>query len=183
MKAVFIDKDGTLIKNIPYNIEPLLISFEKNVINGLKFLHKYRFKKIIISNQPGVAYGYYKEDELEKVEMQIQKMLDAYKIEIDAFYYCPHHPEGRINKYAVECSCRKPLPGLINKAAKDFDIDLSASWMVGDILNDIEAGNKAGCSTILINNGGETQWIMNEQRKPDYIVEDFLQAANIICNA
>jgi len=182
MRAVFIDKDGTLIKNIPYNADPLLISFEKNVIEGLQLLDKHNFKKIIISNQPGVAYGYYKEEALEDVNMQIQKMLAAYNISIDAFYYCPHHPEGKVEAYAITCNCRKPLPGLIYKAAQDLNVDLTSSWMVGDILNDIEAGNKAGCSTILINNGGETEWIMNEHRKPNYTVEDFLQAANIICS-
>ena len=76
--------------------------------------------------------------------------------------------EGTIKEYAIDCDCRKPKPGLIYKAAKDFNIDLKKSWMIGDILNDVEAGNAAGCKTILIDNGNETEWILNAQRMPDY---------------
>jgi D,D-heptose 1,7-bisphosphate phosphatase len=181
-KAVFIDKDGTLIKNIPFNVNPLLVGFEKKVMDGLRLLQQHGFKKIIISNQPGIALGYYEEQALEKVNRQIQEMLRPYSISIDAFYYCPHHPQGKIEAYAVQCNCRKPMPGLIERAAYEHDIELHNSWMIGDILDDVEAGNKAGCATILVNNGGETEWVLNEERMPGHIVKDFFQAAAIICN-
>lgn len=181
MKAIFIDKDGTLIKNIPFNVNPSLITINNNVIEGLKLFDKHGYRKIIISNQAGVALGYYSENELEKVNAKITELLAEHATNIDAFYYCPHDANGKIESYAINCDCRKPLPGLIMKAAQDLNIELHGSWMLGDILNDIEAGKSAGCSTILINNGGETEWVINNKRTPDHIVKDFLEAATIIC--
>jgi D-glycero-D-manno-heptose 1,7-bisphosphate phosphatase len=96
---------------------------------------------------------------------------------IDDFYFCPHHPEGVVRIYAKECVCRKPSEGLLIEAAQKWNIDLSQSWMVGDILNDIEAGSRAGCKTILVNNGNETEWIFTPQRTPTLIVRDLAEAA------
>ena len=179
-KAVFIDKDGTLIKNIPYNIDRTLIKLEDTVQEGLSILYKNDYKLIIISNQSGIADGFFEEKDLENVNDELQLQLAAYNIKLDGFYYCPHLPEGSVAGYATDCECRKPKPGLIFRAGKDFDIDLSASWMIGDILNDIEAGNSAGCKTILIDNGNETEWILNKKRFPQYTVHNFADAAEII---
>ncbi|MGI8951301.1 MAG: D-glycero-alpha-D-manno-heptose-1,7-bisphosphate 7-phosphatase [Chitinophagaceae bacterium] len=179
-KAIFIDKDGTLINDVPYNVNPQLITISNNVIEGLKLLKDQNFLFIVISNQSGVVRGFFKQKDLEKVNKKISELLKAHNVFIDAFYYCPHHPEGKIKKYAVNCDCRKPAPGLILKAANDFNINLTSSWMIGDILNDIEAGNSAGCKTILINNGNETEWLLNEKRKPFFISQHFKQAAEII---
>ena len=88
--------------------------------------------------------------------------------------------KGTIARYAVTCDCRKPKPGLLLKAIEDFSVDASQSWMIGDILNDAEAGKAAGCRSILINNGNETEWIITEPRKPDYTVTNLLEAAHII---
>jgi D-glycero-D-manno-heptose 1,7-bisphosphate phosphatase len=181
LKAVFIDKDGTLVKNVPFNVDPLLVSFEKNVIEGLKLFDKHGYKKIIVSNQPGVALGYYSQHELDNVNATINRLLANYKLNIDAFYYCLHDPNGSVKQYSIKCNCRKPLPGLLQKAAKELGINMRESWMLGDILNDVEAGKAACCSTILINNGGESEWLINNRRTPDHIVKDFLQAAKIIC--
>ncbi|HEU4633773.1 MAG TPA: HAD-IIIA family hydrolase, partial [Flavisolibacter sp.] len=92
----------------------------------------------------------------------------------------PHFPLSKVAQYAIACNCRKPMPGLILKAAKDFNIDRSASWMIGDILHDVEAGKRAGCSTVLIDNGNETEWFMNRWRRPDFVTKDLYQAALII---
>src|SRR5690606_11354834 len=99
---------------------------------------------------------------------------------LDGFYFCPHHPDGVVADYAKVCHCRKPAPGMILQAVDDFDIDLSQSWMIGDILNDIEAGNNAGCKTILINNGNETEWITMEKRTPDFTVHNIKEAVEKI---
>ena len=104
-------------------------------------------------------------------------------IYLDAFYYCPHHPDGIVSGYDQECDCRKPEPGLLRKAADDMDIDLSRSWMIGDILNDVEAGNKAGCKSILINNGNETEWKPGSNRIPEYFAKDLADAAKFIVAA
>lgn len=179
-KAIFIDKDGTLIKDVPYNVNPALIKLENDVGPALKVLQQEGFKLFIISNQSGVARGYFKEDDLNAVSEKINEILSSYHVDIAGFYYCPHHPEGVIEKYAIECDCRKPKAGLIIKASEENAIDVSGSWMIGDILNDVEAGNKAGCKTILIDNGNETEWIINAQRQPTYMVKNFKEAAEII---
>ena len=172
-KAVFIDKDGTLITDVPYNINIDLIRFEEGAFEGLYLLQQLGYHLIIISNQPGVALGYFTEDKLKNVEERIKASLMSNKINLRAFYYCPHAP-------GAGCGCRKPEPGLIIKAANDLQIDLSTSWMIGDILNDVEAGKTAGCKTILINNGNETEWLVNPQRTPHFIARDLKEAANYI---
>jgi D-glycero-D-manno-heptose 1,7-bisphosphate phosphatase len=178
--AVFIDRDGTLIKDIPYNSCPELIRFEDYAIEFLQDLKRRNYLLIVISNQSGVALGYFSEENVYKMHAEIRRMLLPHNVQIDAFYYCPHLPGGKMKYYAKECDCRKPKPGLIYKAAKMFNIDLNNSWMIGDILNDIEAGNTAGCKTILINNGNETEWRLTEVRIPDYDIENLQQAAEII---
>ena len=179
-KAVFIDRDGTLIKNIPYNANPSLISLEYYAVEMLQWMKQKNFLLIIISNQSGIARGFFSEMDVNEMHEAIQQKLSTYNVQLNAFYYCPHLVEGTIKEYAIDCICRKPKPGLIYKAAKDFDIDLNASWMIGDILNDVEAGNAAGCKTILINNGNETEWILNEKRAPLYTVQTLEQATEIM---
>ena len=179
-KAVFIDKDGTLIKNVSYNIDADLVLLEQYAGKALLQLHTNNYSLIVISNQSGIADGFFKEMDLEEINTEIQLQLSLYNVHIDAFYYCPHLPNGIIPEYAVDCDCRKPKPGLILKAANDFNIDLKNSWMIGDILNDIEAGNSAGCTSILIDNGNETEWLLNEQRNPAYKVRNLMEAADII---
>ncbi|MDB5119093.1 MAG: hydrolase, HAD-superfamily, subfamily [Sphingobacteriales bacterium] len=179
-KAIFIDKDGTLIPDVPYNVNPDLIHLELNCVEGLKRLQNAGYLLVIISNQSGVARGYFKEDALAEVEMKLKSILTNENIQLNGFYYCPHHTEGTVSPYSIECLCRKPLPGLILKAAEELSIDLKHSWMIGDILNDIEAGNRAGCKTILIDNGNETEWLINDYRVPYFRVKDINQAADKI---
>jgi histidinol-phosphate phosphatase family protein len=172
-KAIFIDKDGTLIKDIPYNVNPALIDFEQDAFESLYSLQQKGYYLVIVSNQPGIALGYFKEEDLKAVEEKIKNSLLQNKVKLNGFYYCPHAS-------ADNCSCRKPRPGLLLKAAEDLDIDLSGSWMIGDILNDVEAGRMAACKTILLDNGNETEWIWNQQRLPHYIVNNLKSAAEII---
>lgn len=179
-KAVFIDRDGTLIKDIPYNANPLLVTLEYYAAEMLLLLKQKNFLVIVISNQSGIAKGFFNEDDVNKIHDEIQLKFFADNVQLDAFYYCPHFIKGAIKKYAVNCECRKPKPGLFYKAAKAFNINLKKSWMIGDILNDVEAGNAAGCRTILINNGNETEWIINSQRKPFYLAKNLEQATETI---
>ena len=179
-KAIFIDKDGTLIPDIPYNINPDLITLTDTAIPALRLLQEHHFLLILISNQSGVARGFFTETDLDGVSKKLDDLLRKEGITMNGFYYCPHFEKGTVEEYNVACDCRKPAPGLILKAAKDFSVDLSQSWMIGDILNDVEAGRRAGCQTILLNNGSETEWEMNEIRKPHYEVKNLGEAANII---
>jgi D-glycero-D-manno-heptose 1,7-bisphosphate phosphatase len=182
-RAVFIDKDGTLVEDVPYNVDPARIRITEGAIEGLKLLKAEGFLLILISNQSGVARGYFSLDELGGVRHKINEMLEAEGVSFDAMYFCPHHPQGVISEFAIHCNCRKPEPGMILKAAHDFDIVLSASWMIGDILHDVEAGNRAGCRTLLINNGNETEWEINADRTPTALVSDLQEAASYIINA
>lgn len=176
-KAVFLDKDGTLVEDIPYNVDPDLIQLSEGALEGLRLLQKEGYRLIVVTNQSGIARGYFDEQALIPVKKRLQELLLPAGIHLDGFYHCPHHPQGRVPQYAIECSCRKPQPGLIHKAAREHRVDLACSWLVGDILNDVEAGNRAGCRTVLIDNGNETEWDLTSLRQPGFIVKNLYEAA------
>lgn len=180
--AIFIDKDGTLIHDIPYNVDPDLIALEDNCIEGLRMLCESGYKLMVVTNQSGIACGYFSEDDLKVVEEKLRSLLEQSGIKLSGFYFCPHYENGIIHEYAVACYCRKPMPGMILHAAAVNDIDLTHSWMIGDILNDVEAGNRAGCKTILIDNGCETEWLAGEHRTPTATCHTINEAADCILN-
>lgn len=179
-KAVFIDKDGTLIPNIPYNVNPEKITLFNKATEALHKLQDHDYLLVVLTNQSGVARGLFKETDLELVRHKIEGLLSFGDIKLAGFYACPHHPEGVIPEYTKICTCRKPSTGMFLQASKDLSIDLSKSWMIGDILHDVEAGNRAGCKSILINNGNETEWKSGPHRQPAYIADDLFQAAEFI---
>lgn len=176
-KAVFLDKDGTLIPDIPYNVDPAWITLYPDVPDALRQLQQAGFKLIVVSNQAGVARGYFPETALAGVETRLRTLLGEAGVTLDGFWYCPHHPAGSVADYAVDCSCRKPQPGMLLAAAQKHDIDLSKSWMIGDILNDVEAGNRAGCRTVLLDRGNETEWLTGPFRTPTATVNSVAEAA------
>lgn len=171
--ALFIDKDGTLIRDVPYNIDPAHVRLMPGAGPALRRLQEQGYKLIVISNQSGVARNLFKENDLRPVNSRIQTLLAPYGVKMDAFYYCPHGESDA-------CECRKPLPGMILRAARDHAIDPGVSWMIGDILHDIEAGNRAGCRTIHFDNGNETEWVKGKFRKPSYSVATLTEAADVI---
>ena len=179
-KAVFLDKDGTLINDIPYNVNPDLITLADNSVTGLKRLQENGFKLIIVSNQSGVARGVFPEAALIAVKEKIEELLHISDVHLDGFHYCPHHTDGIVPEYSVDCNCRKPKPGMLTRAASELNIDLKVSWMIGDILNDVEAGNRSGAGSILIDNGNETEWIKGEFREPAYKAKNIDDAADFI---
>lgn len=165
-----MDKDGTLIEDVPYNVEPSKIRLTRGASSALPFLQRHGFRIFVVSNQPGVALGKFKEEQLEDVRLEIEKRLEALGVRLSGFYFCPHAAgEG--------CDCRKPAAGMILKAAETHGIDLSRSWMIGDILDDMEAGRRAGCSTVMVHQGHETEWKLGPGRWPDYVVSDLMEAA------
>lgn len=143
-KAIFLDRDGTVIKDKEYLSSPAEIEFLDNVDTALKIFLDNNFKLIIVSNQSGVGRGYMKIKDVEVVHTCIQKKLLNLSIPITAFYYCPHHVGSLIKRYDVKCSCRKPSAGLIKRAAKEHNVDLKESFMIGDKESDILAGKNAG---------------------------------------
>src|SRR6266571_7924025 len=147
MKAVFLDKDGTLIDDVPYNVEPRLISLCSGAGAALRLLARFDYRFVVVSNQPGVAQGRFAEGQLRAVHDRLADLLFREQLSLDAFYYCPHDPGGVLAAYAQVCSCRKPQPGMLLRAAAEHGIELGGSWMIGDILHDVEAGSRAGCRT------------------------------------
>ncbi|MBW3570398.1 MAG: HAD family hydrolase [Gemmatimonadetes bacterium] len=178
--AVFLDKDGTLVQNVPYNVDPARIRLAPGAAEALRMLADAGFRLFVVSNQSGVARGYFGEEALGPVEARIREMLSAEGARVDAFAWCPHHPQGTVAAYARACDCRKPAPGMITALAAAHGIDLSRSWMVGDILDDVEAGRRAGCRTVLVDSGGETEWVPGAHREPDHVVGDLAAAARAI---
>ncbi len=179
-RAVFFDKDGTLIEDVPYNVNPDRIRLEPGAVEALQRLDAAGYRLFVISNQSGVARGYFAEEALVQVQGRLQELLADAGVRLAGFYYCPHHPDGTVPSYAIACSCRKPAPGMLLRAAGEHDLDLAASWFVGDILNDVEAGRAAGCRTVLLDNGHETEWALTRDRLPHHTVRDLRQAARVI---
>lgn len=180
LKAVFLDKDGTIIPDIPFNTNTSLIELSEGAVEGLQLLQSYGYLLIVVTNQAGVAHGYFSVEQLNAVKGRINDLCRKIGIYLDGFYYCPHHPDGVVDGYRKQCDCRKPAPGLLFEAASDMDIDLRNSWMIGDILNDVEAGKKAGCKTVLIDNGNETEWNVTADRSPEFKAKNLAEAARYI---
>lgn len=149
-KAVFLDRDGTIVEDTGYLHEIINIKFLPGVVEAIKSLNENGYKVIVVTNQAGVARGYFDEDAVREVNGFIQQSLSREGAFIDGIYYCPHHAEGVIEEYRKDCYCRKPNPGMIEKAACDFNVDLKLSFMIGDNTTDAEAGIRAGCRTVLL---------------------------------
>ena len=179
-RAVFLDKDGTLIENVPYNADPLRVMLARDAGRALRALKEHGFLLVVVSNQPGVALARFTLQSLDCVERRIQELLASSAVEIDAFYYCPHLPQAPNVRYAVRCLCRKPQPGLLRQAARGWQIELAQSWLVGDTLDDVEAGNRASCRTVLVDNGNETEWRLGAHRQPHHLVGTLHEAAGLI---
>ena len=178
--TVFLDKDGTLLEDIPYNVDPQRMRLAPLGDRALRLLAEYDCRVVVVSNQSGVARGYFSESSLERVEDWLRTVFRRFRVDFAGFYYCPHNPEGDVAEFAIECDCRKPGDGMLRRAAADLGIDLSEAWMVGDILDDVEAGNRAGCRTILIDNDNETEWRLSTLRWPTVVVRNLESAARVI---
>jgi histidinol-phosphate phosphatase family protein len=177
--AVFLDKDGTLIHDVPYNVDPDRITLLPGVGASLRGLQDAGFLLFVVSNQPGVALNRFPASALCMVEARIDELLAEFGVVISGYAWCPHPPAGTRGT-SIACTCRKPRPGLILDTATTHGVALDRSWMVGDILDDIEAGNRAGCRTILVDRGNETRWRAGKVRTPNAIVYQFPDAARFI---
>lgn len=178
--AVFLDKDGTVLADVPYNVAPERMAFAPMALAGLSRLAQTDLSLVVISNQPGVARGFLAADALNAVGVKLAAMFHAAGAHLDGFYWCPHHPEGVVQPYAMACDCRKPKPGLLLRAAQELGLDLAESWFIGDILDDVEAGNRAGCRSILLDVGNETEWRTGPDREPYCRAPDLDAAARIV---
>jgi histidinol-phosphate phosphatase family protein len=178
--VVFLDKDGTLVEDVPYNVDPARLRLAPGAAEGLPRLVAGGFRLAVVSNQSGVARGFFPESSLKGVEAGLRRLLGDIGVSLAGFSYCPHHPQGVVADYAKVCECRKPGPGLILAAARELGADPRECWMVGDILDDVEAGRRAGCRTVLVDNGNETEWEPGPFREPHFRVRDLAEAAETI---
>lgn len=177
--AVFLDKDGTLVVDVPYDVDPDRVRLADEAGPALAALAAAGYRLVVVSNQPGVAYGYFDGAALLAVHRRVQDLLAPHGVRLDGFVWCPHAPrDGR-----PACPCRKPAPGLLLRASRQLGLDLARSWLVGDILDDVEAGRAAGCRTVLLDVGNETEWDLAIARLPDHVVADLPAAARRILRA
>ena len=172
--AVFLDRDGVLTVEKKTILHPSQVELYDYSVKAVSRLKEAGFLVIVVSNQSGIARGLFTEEDLEHLH---KRLLEETKV--DGIYYCPHHPEGNVPKYSFVCNCRKPQIGLIDQACKDYSIDLSSSWMIGDRKSDILTGQAAGLKTILVRSGyGEEE--IQRGTQADYIAEDLAEAVEIV---
>ena len=187
VKAVFLDRDGVIneliyypeqgVVDSPFTVEQLRLLPGVGV--AINKFHEAGYKVILASNQPSIAKGYLSEETFDRIRRKMKDDLAKDGASLDGEYYCFHHPEAKIDRLKTNCECRKPKPGLLLQAAKEMDVDLSQSWMIGDGLTDVKAGKQAGCRTILLGRMKcELCHLMDEEdARPDVIPANLKEAA------
>ncbi|MGI8475724.1 MAG: D-glycero-alpha-D-manno-heptose-1,7-bisphosphate 7-phosphatase [Thermomicrobiales bacterium] len=178
-RAVFLDRDGTLVHAEHYPSRPEQLVLYAGIGPELAKLRSAGFALVMVTNQSGLAHGHFTPEDLAAMHASLQTELATFGAEMDGVYFCPHHPEGAVAGLAVPCGCRKPEPGMLLQGARDLDLDLPRSWFVGDILDDVEAGNRAGCRTILVDLGTENP-PPSPMRTPGHVARDTMHALAII---
>ena len=190
-RVIFLDRDGTLNEEVNYLYRKEDLRILEGVPGAIRKLKARGFKIVVVTNQAGVARGYYKEEDVKKLHSYMNELLAASQGEIDHFFYCPHHPYHGIGAYKCRCHCRKPETGLLEMAEQYYDVDKERSWMVGDKWTDIQAGIRYGVRTALVGTGygaevhREQMLPMEKHRKEgglpyDVYAETFADAAREI---
>jgi D-glycero-D-manno-heptose 1,7-bisphosphate phosphatase len=151
--AVFLDRDGVVIEDSHYLGNAARVRLVSGVAETIAELNRVGWPVVIVSNQSGVARGLFPLESVGVVHNHLVELLRAAGARIDAFHFCPHHPEAEVPEFRIECECRKPKPGMLCRAAAELGLDLAASWMIGDRESDLEAGAAAGCRTVLVRTG------------------------------
>jgi D-glycero-D-manno-heptose 1,7-bisphosphate phosphatase len=151
--AVFLDRDGTLIEEVPYLHDPARVALLPGTGAALSRLARAGFALVVVTNQAGVARGLYGEEAVERVHLRLRELLAAAGVVLDGVRYCPHHPQGRVPAYTRACRCRKPAPGMLEAAARDLDLDLAASYLVGNDVADVGAARAAGATPLFVTTG------------------------------
>jgi len=181
-KACFFDRDGVIIEEENYLSSPDKVRLCSGVPEAIKLLRNNGYMIIVVSNQSGIARGFFSENDLQKVEHRLNELLREHDVFVDKYYYCFHHPKGTVKKYAVECKCRKPEPGMLLQAAEEYDLNLKQCFMIGDKISDVEAGLRAGCSSAALVRTGH-----GSEQKMEYIdhvfdTPDILSAVKKLLN-
>jgi len=175
-KAIFLDRDGTITESGDHLSRLEDMEFIDSAMAGLRRMQSFGYPLIIVTNQAGIAKGIFKEEDYFSFRNEMHKQLQENGIIINAEYFCPHHIEGTVEKYKIDCNCRKPKTGMLEQAAKDFNLDLKQCWMIGDALSDIQAGKSAGCKTIQVLSGEGKK----ELDEADFIAYELVHASYFI---
>ncbi|MGQ3685168.1 MAG: D-glycero-alpha-D-manno-heptose-1,7-bisphosphate 7-phosphatase [Candidatus Loosdrechtia sp.] len=176
-KAVFLDRDGTVIVHEPYLSSPDQLKLLPNAVEGIQLFKQHGYLAIIVTNQSGIARGFFDEERLILLHNKLLNMLAREGIVVDDIFYCPHYSEGVIDRYTIDCDCRKPKPKMLFDAARRHCIDLSQSVMIGDSDTDMLAGKNAGCCCVLIGDAETSH--CHFMHTVDYVVHDLLEAAKL----
>jgi D-glycero-D-manno-heptose 1,7-bisphosphate phosphatase len=179
-KAIFLDRDDTLIEDAGYINNPDQVKLLDGVGEAMRELKDMGYKLVVATNQSGVARGIVTEEVLGEIHNRLKQLLAENDAFLDQIYYCPYHPEGVIPKYRKESDWRKPNPGMLLSAAEEMDIDLGQSWCIGNSSRDVEAGLRAGCKTILINPPWHKRQPQSGEATADYQAVNIKEAVNII---
>jgi len=181
-RAIFIDRDGTLNEEVGYITEKTQFRLFTFAAESIKMINDAGWYAVLITNQAGIARGHYSEEFLQGLHAQMELTLLRNGARLDAIYYCPHHPDFGEPPYRQDCNCRKPKPGLIEKAAKDFSLDLKECYVIGDRKRDLESGQTVGTRSVLVLTGyGRAEYRdAIRQRPPDHVAENLLEAVRWI---
>jgi len=181
-RGVFLDRDGTLIEEVGYLDRKERVELYPWTIDALRALNRANFRTVMVTNQSGVARGFFDEAVVADVHAHIAALLESGGARLDAYYYCPHHPDGKITQYAVRCDCRKPGRGLVDRAARELGVDPAQSFVVGDRWLDVELARAIGARGILVRTG----YGLTEEAKPresltaDAVVDNLIAAVSWI---
>lgn len=182
--AIFIDRDGTLSEEVGYVNHPSRFRLFPYAAEAIKLLNDNGWLAIVVTNQAGVARGYFSEELIIQIHDQIARDLQKASARLDAIYYCAHHPSLGEPPYRLDCDCRKPRTGLIDRATADFEIDLERSWMVGDRYGDVELAFNAGLHSAFVLSGyGRGEWEYQRsswKQQPELVCENLLEAVKAI---
>ena len=185
--AVFLDRDGTINEEVGYLDNPDKLKIIPTAYEAIRLINRSCMKAIVVTNQAGIARGFFTEQFVRQTHEIIQGALLQKNASIDKFYYCPHHPTEGTGIYLQNCYCRKPLPGMLLQAAHDLNIDLKSSYMIGDTYRDMDAAKKAGVKRILVKTGYGREELLDvradvagAENKPDFVAEDILDAVKWI---
>ena len=180
-RAVFVDLEDTLIANLHESVDPAAIAFLPLALEGLRRLHAGGYALIVVTSQPGLAAGRFSRAEFVALQHAVsQKVQREAGVELTGFYTCPHAPDAA---GMPRCLCRRPAPGLLRQAARASQLDLARCWMVGALLDDVEAGARAGCRGLLLDVGLESAWRLSPLRTPYGRVQNLMEAAALIAAA
>jgi len=183
--GVFLDRDGTLLEEAGYLDRLERLVFFPYAIDAVRLLNRAGFPVVVVTNQAGIARGIFKESFVAAAHRHISDRLAAAGARVDAFYYCPHHPEAVVEEFRQVCDCRKPQPGMLTRAAADLDLALDRSFVVGDRWHDLEAGQRVGARTLLVRTGyGRTEEAAPMAHvQPSAIVDNVIDAVSWILRA